>query len=123
MKFEQDLNEKSETLTRLKLAKLIEERFGGMLKLPRPRYLDFVDAFFDEICRSLMQGEDVKITSFGSFLIKHKKERLGRNPKTKQEALISARKIIKFKASKHLINRINSLQHTQKYQSLYNQSI
>jgi len=53
--------------------------------------------------------------------VKHKKERLGRNPKTKQEAIISARKIIKFTASKRLISRINSLQHTQKYRSLYNQ--
>ena len=123
MNFEEDLNEKSDNLTRLKLAKLIEERVGGTLKLPRPRYLEFVDAFFDEICRSLIQGEDVKIVSFGSFLIKRKKERLGRNPKTKQAALISARKIIKFRASKHLIRRINSLQHTQKYQSVYNQFI
>ena len=121
MNFEQDLNEKSDTLTRLKLVKLIEKRFGCTLKLPKSRYHEFVNAFFGEICHSLIQGEDVKITFFGSFLIKHKKERLGRNPKTKQEAIISARKIIKFTASKRLISRINSLQHTQKYRSLYNQ--
>ena len=114
MNFEQDFEENSDNLTRQKLARLIEERFKRTLNLSKPRYHEFVDAFFDEICKTLIQGEDVKIASFGSFLIKHKKERHGRNPKTKQEAIITARKVITFRASKQLISRVSYLKDKRK---------
>lgn len=98
----------SDTLTRARLADTIQQRYGEVLKFPRGRYMDVVDAFFDEICTTLARGESVKISSFGSFLVKHKKERLGRNPKTGKEAAITERKVITFRPSQHLKSRINS---------------
>ena len=56
----------------------------------------------------LIKSENVKISSFGTFKVNKKKERIGRNPKTKIEAMISARKVIKFKPSLELKNKINS---------------
>ena len=50
----------------------------------------------------------MKLTSFGTFSVKHKKERIGRNPKTKEEAIIDARRVISFRASKELKRRVNS---------------
>jgi len=66
-----------------------------------------VDDVFNSIISKLENSEKVKINSFGTFEIIKKKERIGRNPKTKVEAKISARKIVKFKASDFFKNKIN----------------
>ena len=50
----------------------------------------------------------VKLTSFGTFSVKHKKERIGRNPKTKEEAIIDARRVVSFRASKELKRRVDN---------------
>lgn len=68
---------------------------------------DLVDQVLDEITYALVEEEEVKVSSFGSFTIRHKQERMGRNPKTGEPAVISARRIVVFKASsklKHLVN-------------------
>ena len=67
-----------------------------------------VDNFFDLLVDDLIKSNKIKITSFGTFEVISKKERVGRNPKTKIEALISARKVVKFKPSIQLKNKINS---------------
>jgi integration host factor subunit alpha len=54
----------------------------------------------------LIDGNSVKLSSFGSFMVRQKKERIGRNPKTKEEAVIDARRVVVFRASKELKNRI-----------------
>ena len=70
---------------------------------------DLISAYFFEIFTSeLIKSESVKISSFGTFKVNKKKERIGRNPKTKVETIISARKIIKFKPSLDLKNKINN---------------
>ena len=69
---------------------------------------EIVDQFFEEIILDLIDGNSVKLTSFGTFSVKHKKERIGRNPKTKEEAIIDARRVISFRASKELKRRVNS---------------
>ena len=57
---------------------------------------------------SLSNGNDIKLSSFGSFLIKRKKSRMGRNPKTKIEAVISERNVVIFRPSMQLKNKINT---------------
>tara|TARA_B100000029_G_C16997566_1_gene749898 strand:- start:73 stop:363 length:291 start_codon:yes stop_codon:yes gene_type:complete len=66
-----------------------------------------LDDFFEILVTELINSEKIKITSFGTFKVNNKKERIGRNPKTKIETMISARKVIKFKPSLELKNKIN----------------
>ena len=67
-----------------------------------------IDSFFEIFFNELLNVNKVKITSFGSFKILNKKERIGRNPKTKIESKISARKVITFKPSLKLNSKINN---------------
>jgi integration host factor subunit alpha len=83
------------TITRAVLADVIHERIG----LSRNDSSEMVDLFFETICAELTAGKDVKLATFGSFQVRQKNPRIGRNPKTKEEALISARTTIMFKAS------------------------
>ena len=66
-----------------------------------------VDNFFETLVSGLILSNKIKITSFGTFTVSQKKERIGRNPKTKVEAKIYPRKIIKFKASSIVKKKIN----------------
>ena len=61
---------------------------------------ELVEMFFEEILLCFEKGEEVKLTSFGTFKIRNKKERIGRNPKTGIEAKISSRKVVTFKPSR-----------------------
>ena len=94
----------SETLTRAELVELIYSEVG----ISKTEASEIVDQFFEEIILDLIDGNSVKLTSFGTFSVKHKKERIGRNPKTKEEAIIDARRVISFRASKELKRRVNS---------------
>ena len=94
----------TDTLTRAELAELIYSEVG----ISKTEASEIVDQFFEEIINDLVDGNSVKLTSFGTFSVRHKKERIGRNPKTKEEAIIDARRVISFKASKELKKRINS---------------
>ena len=67
-----------------------------------------VEQVLAEITGCLVRGESVKLTGFGLFAVRQKPERLGRNPRTREPAPISARRIISFKASPVLKRRINS---------------
>ena len=58
--------------------------------------------------KSLIQGDDVKISSFGTFVVRQKKERIGRNPKTGQEVPITARSVVTFRASNVLKSKVNN---------------
>ena len=66
-----------------------------------------IDDFFESLVSELLKGDKIKISSFGTFLVVDKKERIGRNPKTKVEAKIMARKIIKFKLSNKFKVKLN----------------
>ena len=92
------------TLTRADLVELIYSEVG----ISKTEASEIVDQFFEEIITDLVDGNSVKLTSFGTFSVRHKKERIGRNPKTKEEAIIDARRVISFRASKELKKRINS---------------
>ena len=68
---------------------------------------NLLEEFFELILNNLIKHKKVKISKFGTFSIKEKKPRIGRNPKTKQEVLISARKVLIFKSSKELQKLVN----------------
>ena len=67
----------------------------------------FIDNFFEIMSAELIRSNKVKISSFGTFKVMSKKERIGRNPKTKIEAKITSRKVVKFKPSFVIKNKLN----------------
>ena len=67
-----------------------------------------VDNFFETLVGELLKSNKVKISSFGTFKVMSKKERIGRNPKTKNEAVITSRKVVKFKPSLIFKEKINN---------------
>lgn len=91
------------TLTRADLADAVYRAVG----LSRAESAAMVETVLGEISDVIAGGETVKLSSFGSFLVRAKGERLGRNPKTGVEASISPRRVIVFKASHVLKARIN----------------
>ena len=66
-----------------------------------------VDDFFETLISGIIQSNKIKISSFGTFSVLNKKERIGRNPKTKMEAKIFSRKVVKFKPSLLLKEKLN----------------
>lgn len=92
-----------ETLTRAHLSEAVYQEVG----LSRHESAQLVDLILDEISNSLVAGKSVKISSFGSFLVRVKGERLGRNPKTGQEVPIQPRRVLVFRASHVLKDRVN----------------
>ena len=66
-----------------------------------------VDIVFETIKETLMKGEGIKISRFGTFNVNSKKQRIGRNPKTGEEIMISSRKVLSFKASQLLKDKVN----------------
>jgi integration host factor subunit alpha len=93
----------SRTLTRADLAEAVMVKIG----LPRKESQDMVESVLGEICGSLERGEGVKLSSFGTFGIREKGERVGRNPKTGEEVPITPRRVLVFRASNIMKTRIN----------------
>ena len=91
------------TTTRSTLSEAVFKNVG----LSRNESASLVDSVFGEILNSLIQGSDVKISSFGTFVVRKKKERIGRNPKTGQEVPITARSVVTFRASNVLKSKVN----------------
>ena len=90
------------TLTRADLAESINRKMG----FSRAESLDMVEAILEHMCGALKKGENVKISGFGSFVLRDKKERVGRNPKTGVEVPITPRRVMTFRASQLLRERI-----------------
>ena len=90
------------TLTRADLAETVYEQVG----LSRNESSDLVEQVLDEVMNALISGENVKLSSFGSFSIREKGERIGRNPKTGVEVPITPRRVLVFRASHVLKDRI-----------------
>ena len=86
------------TLTKAQLAELLFERVG----LNKREAKDVVDTFFSEVRDALIQGVEVKLSGFGSFQVRQKPPRPGRNPKTGEIIPISARRVVTFHASQKL---------------------
>jgi integration host factor subunit alpha len=92
------------TTTRSTLSEAVFKNVG----LSRNESATLVDSVFGEILKSLINGDDVKISSFGTFVVRQKKERIGRNPKTGQEVPITARSVVTFRASNVLKSKVNT---------------
>ena len=97
-------NSAGRTLTRADLAEAVMQKIG----LPRKESQDLVELVLGEVCGSLERGEGVKLSSFGTFGIREKGERLGRNPKTGEEVPITPRRVLVFRPSNIMKERINA---------------
>ncbi len=93
------------TVTRAQLSEAVYQEVG----LSRNESADLVETILDEISDALARGEMVKISSFGSFSVRQKGQRIGRNPKTGEEVPILPRRVLVFRASHVLKNRINEV--------------
>src|ERR1700744_4010815 len=92
------------TVTRAVLCEAVYQKVG----LSRTESSDLVELVLHEISSCLERGETVKLSSFGSFVVRSKGERIGRNPKTGKEVPISPRRVMVFKPSAILKQRINA---------------
>ena len=90
-------------VTRDEIAEYIYEEFG----LTKKDCTEIVNDIIEKIIQGLIDNNFVKIHNFGTFKLKRKKSRIGRNPKTKQDVIIEERNIISFKPSKKFINLLN----------------
>ena len=94
----------SKTLTRADLSNIVHKKIG--LSLQECNAL--VDAVIEEVCTSLEQGDSVKLSSFGTFSLRRKRQRMGRNPKTGVEVPITSRTVLSFNASNLLKAQVNA---------------
>lgn len=90
------------TLTRADLAETINRKMG----FSRSESLDMVEAILGKMSDAMEDGENVKISGFGSFVLRDKKERIGRNPKTGVEVPITPRRVMTFRASQKLKEKL-----------------
>ncbi|HRF10420.1 MAG TPA: integration host factor subunit alpha [Xanthobacteraceae bacterium] len=91
------------TITRADLSEVVYQKVG----LSRTESAALVELVLTELADSLARGENVKLSSFGSFIVRQKGERVGRNPKTGEEVPIEPRRVMVFKPSNILKQRIN----------------
>ena len=92
-------------MTKADIVEAVYERVGGFSK---KEAIDAVETVFDVIKKTLEKGEKLKISGFGNFVVRDKKERVGRNPQTGKEITISARRVLTFKPSLLLNKALNS---------------
>jgi integration host factor subunit alpha len=93
------------TITRSDLSEAVYKA----ARLSRVQSAALVEVFFEEITDCLERGESVRLSSFGSFVVREARQRMGRNPKTGKEVKISARRAMVFKPSAVLKARINAM--------------
>jgi integration host factor subunit alpha len=91
------------TITRADLGDAVYKRVG----LSRTESSQLVELVLQEMSDAIARGENVKLSSFGSFMVRSKGQRIGRNPKTGQEVPIEPRRVLVFKPSNILKSRIN----------------
>ncbi|MDX1555266.1 MAG: integration host factor subunit alpha [Xanthomonadales bacterium] len=92
------------SLTKADIADRLFEEVG----LNKREAKEFVDAYFETIRSALENGENVKLSGFGNFQLREKKQRPGRNPKTGEEIPISARRVVTFRPGQKLRSRVEA---------------
>ena len=90
------------TLTRADLADVVHRKLG----LSRAESASFVERVLHHMCHALSEGENVKISGFGTFILRDKGQRVGRNPKTGVEVPIAPRRVMTFRASQIMRDKI-----------------
>jgi integration host factor subunit alpha len=91
-------------MTKADIVERIYEKVNGIIKKQAAEY---VETLFELIKGELAEGENVKISGFGSFIVRDKKQRMGRNPQTGEPMAISARRVVSFKPSQLLNKEVN----------------
>ena len=94
----------TKTLTRQDIANAVHIQLG----LSRNESADLVESVLDEISECFEKGEQVKISSFGTFSVSQKTARMGRNPNSGEEAVITPRRVLSFRPSSQMRDRVNS---------------
>ena len=94
----------AKTLTRADLTESVYRNIG----LSRNESSDLVESVLEEICTCLEAGGEVKLSSFGTFSVQSKRQRVGRNPKTGVEAVITPRRVLSFRPSHILKDRVDN---------------
>lgn len=92
------------TLTRMDLSEAVFREVG----LSRNESAELVESVLGHVSDALVKGETVKISSFGTFTVRHKTARVGRNPKTGQEVPITPRRVLSFRPSHLMKERVNA---------------
>ncbi len=92
-------------MTKADIIERVYENLGGFSK---KESAEIVETVFETIKSTLEQGEKIKISGFGNFVVRRKQERTGRNPQTGEEIKIAPRKVLTFKPSQVLKNAINA---------------
>ena len=90
------------TLTRADLSESVYQKVG----LSRAESSNLVESVLEEICQAAVRGEDIKLSSFGTFAVRSKNERIGRNPKTGEEVPITPRRVMVFRPSNILKEKV-----------------
>ena len=91
------------TLTKVQIVESIHNQIG----LPKNKSTEIIETLIEIIKRTLASGEDVLISNFGKFCIKEKRERKGRNPATGDDLMLEPRKVVTFRRSGKLRDRVN----------------
>ena len=94
----------SQTITRSQLSEAVYQEVG----LSRNESSELFESIIDKLSETLAKGEPVKLSSFGSFSVRSKSERIGRNPKTGDSVKLSGKYVPYFKPGKELRERVNS---------------
>ena len=91
------------TLTKIQIVESIHNEIG----IPKNKSTEIVEILIEIVKRTLASGEDVLISNFGRFCVKEKRERKGRNPATGDDLMLEPRKVVTFKCSGKLRDRVN----------------
>jgi len=86
----------------------IVEQLQAELGFPRNQSIEIVESLLESIKATLESGDDVLVSGFGKFCVRDKKERKGRNPATGEDVILSARRVVTFKCSTILRDKVNS---------------
>ena len=93
----------SKTLTKAGIVEVVHDRLG----IPQKKSFEIVETLLEIIKSTLASGEDVLVSGFGKFNVKDKNERKGRNPATGDDMMLPSRKVVTFKCSGRLRDRVN----------------
>lgn len=91
------------TMTKASIVDSVYEMVG----VTKKEASEYVEAVFDEMKETLEKGDEIKVSGFGKFEVRHKGERVGRNPRTGVEIMIPERKVLRFKVSQVLKDELN----------------
>ena len=92
------------TITKDSLVEMVHNEVG----LNKREAKELIESFFEEIKKSLEEGNDIKLSGFGNFILRNKSSRPGRNPKTGENIPISARRVVTFKSGQKLKSKVEA---------------